>query len=442
MIQKPILFITGSYNDLDNQAPIIWKIAQAGRSARVVFLDHNFNLDIDSDPRVRFLRESPSARVDYFYSIPEFFLRFPNRLLIRSTNPIIVKLMRQLLTLVKRWVWTDTWAEALLKKIDPAVFVVSHLVRDHTLEGKLTRAAIRLRIPVIGVSHGPNVYGNVDRSLPSERPYRFVDMTNPTQHSYTRVIASTPYERTLWQEQGYADMEKIVVYGTPRYCDEWVRIQNLLYPSFIPRKDASQKLKVLFFMPHWGEHVNQPGTLEAIEAISKLDYVHLVIKEHTREGAGNLPKALREKFASSPNVEVIESARAVSFKEWVQSGFKSRKEFNIADSTPLVRWADIATCFSTGIGIEVICQEKPLINPVYLYTYASIYDNYGAGIIVRNLQEFILALENANRDKNIPYSAQRFRKAVIYGEKEPHDILESYNQLLTKMANEGLKSND
>ena len=434
MSEKPFLFITGSYNDLDNQAPIIWKMAKAGHPVRVIFLDRNANVNIDVDPRVRFLREQPLCRVDYFYALPESAVQLSNRPLLRSANPVAVKALRSFMGLMSRWVWTDAWAERVLRKMGPAVFAVNHLVHDHTLEGKLVRAAIRLGVPVLGVSHGPNVYGNPVRNVRSPRPFMHVQMTNPTQRGYTRVIASTPYERALWAEQGFEPMEKIVVYGAPRYCDEWDAITGAFYGSYTAKKNDAGKLKVLFFLPHWGAHVDQAKTLEGIERIAALDFVHLVVKEHTREGAGNLPQRLRDRFAASPNVEVIESAKAVSFKEWARAGFRTRNDFNLADSPALVKWADLAICFGSGIGVEVICRNKPLINPVYMYTFSSVYDVFGAGIVVRNSDELAEQLLVLRKNARVTYSVERFRQAVIYAEKGPHDVLESYRDLLLAIA--------
>jgi hypothetical protein len=188
-MKKSFVFILGSHNDMDNISPIAWKMAKTGHESRIIFLDRNSNIDAALDPRLKFLKKDAGVRIDYFYALPESSLRLPNRPLLKSANPLLVKILRMFLGWMNRFVWTDAWAEQTLKKMNPAVCIAVLLVHADTMEGKFVRAAIRLGIPVLGASHGPSVYTNADQNVASPRPFRTAQMGTEIKKGYTPVIA-------------------------------------------------------------------------------------------------------------------------------------------------------------------------------------------------------------------------------------------------------------
>src|SRR3989344_784396 len=162
-MEKTYLFILRVYNDIDHIAPVIWKMRKMGRHVRVVFMDLNANIDIRQEPLLKFLTNE-GCPVHYYYALPEALLRFPNRPFVQPTNPLKIKLFRLFREWMKRWVWTQAWADRVIKKIGPAVIAVdAHGPSPNDIEGRLVYAAKRLGVFALSLSHGPNVYVIFDR---------------------------------------------------------------------------------------------------------------------------------------------------------------------------------------------------------------------------------------------------------------------------------------
>lgn len=425
---KNYLFILRTFNDIDHLTPVMWKMASDGSDVRAVFVDKNSNIEISDEPRFRHLERTTPCRVRYFYALDEFWLKFPNRLLVSPDNPLCIKFLRVFNSFLAKWIWSDRWADAVLEKMNPSVCVVdSHDPDRISVEGKLIHAAKRKGVPVLCLSHGPNVFTSFDpNDRHTERPVRAVPVGGPEYPIFDRIVAQSPPEVALWKAQGF-DMKKIVVKGCPRYSPEWVRLNLSIQPPFTTDKLSQKKFKVLFFMPHWGPYVNKARTLDAVRRLAEDAGVYLVVKEHTREGAGDLPDSMREDLAKRPNAEVIRSARSISFKEWSGCGFQAPPKQKAADSVALVAWADVVVCFGTSIGIEALCQKKLLINPVYLYDHATMYEAMETGIVVRSEEELTASIARVKMgDHSIPYSTARLDRVIIFGDREPHEVMKDY----------------
>ena len=120
-MKKSYLFILGTFNDVDHQTPVIWKMAKAGYPVRILFVDRNSNMDIEKDAHLRFLKKETGCSIEYYYSLKEHWLRLPNRPFIFLRNPLIAKGLRLLDSWMRRFVWTERWAESILTKINPAL---------------------------------------------------------------------------------------------------------------------------------------------------------------------------------------------------------------------------------------------------------------------------------------------------------------------------------
>lgn len=433
--KRPILFILRTFNDTDHIAPLIWKLQTTGRAVRVILADINANLDLRNEWLLNFLTSS-GVSIEYYYAIRENWIRFPNRLLGSPTNPIAVKLLRHFFRVSLYFVWTRHWADCIIKKINPAALVVdSHGPDESSVEGRLIFACKRAHVPVVCVSHGPNVLINFN---PDEeglrRPQKKEKIALPEYGIFDLIVAQTPYELRHWKEQGF-DMQKLVVLGSSRYCPEWLSINKNIWPSFFTKKNASGRKKILFFLPHWRPYTDQRATLELIEALAARSDFFVVIKEHTREGAGSLPEDLRARYRTKANTELIESAKSVSFERWIASGLKSAKEMFFADSSPLVDWADAVICFNSSVGMEALCKRKPLLNPAYLCDYSTFYEALGAGTTVYSRDEFFEELDKVlgERDPDVN-RVDRFNKEIIFANLGEHDVLGRYVDLISEVS--------
>lgn len=435
---RPILFLLKLFNDIDQHAPVIWKMASKGYPVRVIFLDKNANIDIRENPHLRRLATFSNCRVDYYYALPESHFRLPNAPLLKSTNPFFVKLLRLFLAFMRTFVWTPAWVDRMLKRISPSICAADcEIPMKRTFEERWLKAIKANRIPLLGLAHSPNAYSNFDFNDKSiSKPIRETRVVWKEREVFDYLILNSAYEKQQWLDQKFENPEKLIVLGCPRFCPEWMEINAGLVRDYQPKKTTDSRLKVVFFMPHFGAHVDQVGTIRAIEALAKLDFVHLVIKEQTREGAGHFTLEQRDRFSQNPHVEIIESQRVMGTAEWVRKGFVARDDFRIESSVALIRWCDVAISYSSSIGIEVIAQRKPLLNPVYLYTYASMYEAFGVCVPAYSESEIINIIKNYYENTSIAaYDTRRFEEAIIFGGKGSHDVLSAYEHLFIQLSN-------
>lgn len=431
---KPFLFILKLFNDIDQQAPVIWKMASLGYPVRVVFLDKNLNMDIQENPHLRFLASFPNCQINYYYALKEAWPRFSNKPLLKSSNPILVKLFRLFVKVMRIFVWTDRWIEKVLIKINPSIAMAdTEVPLPGSFEASWFQALRNIGVKVLGLPHSPSVYNNFDRKDPLlKRPVREYRVVWPELYAFDHIILSTNHERDLWLSQKFGRPEKLIVMGSPRFCPEWLEVNDaIISESFEPAHEIKGKLKVVFFMPHFGSHVDTMGTLNAINVLAGLDFIYLVIKEQTRQGSGHLPTEMKLRLNKKNNVEVIESQKVMSTLDWIRRVFLTRRDFKIISSVPLIRWSDSTICYSSSIGIEVISRKKALINPTYLYKYSSSYDALKACLEVHSLEQMVEALRFCASDgSKIPYSDELFSETVVYGNQKKHDVLESFKNLI------------
>ncbi|HTL70356.1 MAG TPA: hypothetical protein VL404_03600, partial [Candidatus Eisenbacteria bacterium] len=381
--------------------------------------------------------------VTYPYALEGFRPEFPNRLLFSPTNPLLVKVVRAWKAFMLKRVWTAAWAERVLKHFNVSVVAVdSHAPREWELEGRIVLAAERLRIGTVSLPHGPNVYLSLnpddrgsDRPIRPVQVYREGDENFESFKIFDAIVAATSLEAHLWRKQNFPGVERIVKLGSARFCPEWMAVNESIAAVFRPAKGTSGKLKVVFFMPHWGESVDRPATLAAIERLTALPNVYLVVKEHTREGAGNLPEDGRKKYALQDNTEVIQSARSVKTGTWIRSGFRAGTAIREVDSASLARWADLTIGFGSSVGLEPLCRGKLFIDPLYLYRHATMYQAMGVGLQVGSEEELVETVRDLSPgDTRVPYATGKLDRLIIYGDREPHDVLATYVDLLESLS--------
>ena len=155
--------------------------------------------------------------------------------------------------------------------------------------------------------------------------------------------------------------------------------------------------------------MDRDATLVLIETMARDPKIFLVVKDHTR-GTGALPEDMRCLFAE------IESART---------------ETDVPSVT-LIRWADAVICFGSSIAIEAHLQNKLLINPSYLHENQTIFEETGASVETKSLEETLDATTaRDNGASQMPkQSIEDLYRIMIYGDREPFDVLDTHCDLI------------
>ena len=373
-----LFFMLNEHGDIDHIVPIIWRCAQEGSRCLIFF---PMNYDWRHDYRLLFLSKCANVEICELWGA--------------HLPTIAGKLYRRLR-------YGRGFARRFLKKHRVRACVTQWSVIGKDLMGRFLAATRVLNIRWFAVPHGCNVHLNYDKNDAARQKFkrvgRWLDQTalNVCDH----FIVDSPYNKQFSIEGGIHP-DKCHAWGSARFSLEWV-VKNLeICPAFAPLKDASNKRRVLFFMPHWRNNVDQSATTRLLERLARLSSVYLVTRDHTR-GNGSLPADWRDRLNGYPNVEASVEI----------------------PSPALVDWADVVISFGTSIGVEAICQNKALINPKYLHGNTTIFDKTGSCLTCGSEDEVIAMLETTPPiDED---SRRELLKEVVYGGREPFDVLGFY----------------
>jgi len=417
------LFILRTFNDIDHISPVIWKFMQKGEKPVVLF---HSSYNYQDDYRIQFLQRE--GEIEIYQKTDQEFERFvpglgstQNKSFIearkaawyarkRSERSIFGRLHRRFY-----FDCSDEMEWLRKRNITAAVFEWnSPRGRGETLE-RFFYAAKGLGIPTFSIPHGCNIYLNSDIHEKYRRNMargRLPDFSSRNEFDYYVVQSRYHLEHCV---RFGMKRTRIQAWGSTRFYPEWQRINMELCGEFKPQKESSGRLKVVFMLPHWNYNVDKDKTLYLLDELSGMDWIQLVIKDHTRGSAGLLPLSYQEKYKYKVNVEV-----------------------NIAAHSPaLIRWSDAVINFGSSIGLEALLQEKTLIYPGYLHSNQTIFDQTEAAIQADDHLQVEAILEQKKREsKNAvipPRNTEQIYRSIIYGGKEPHDVLELYYQQIHRI---------
>jgi len=416
------LFVLRTYNDVDHISPVIWKFIKKGEYPIILF---HTSFDYGNDYRINFLKSVGEIEV---YQKPDYaFEKF-------STNSNEPNIFSGLEKLKKRYylrkrnnktkfgkfhrrLFFNCSSEiAWLKEKDIKAVVFewnSPFIRGEILE-KIFFAAKSIGIPTFSIPHGCNIYINSDIHEVYRRNMakgRLPDFSDRNIFDYYVVQSKVHLEHNV--RFGF-DRNTISAWGSARFYPEWQKINLKLCEKFNAQLDVTNKVKVVFMLPHWNYNSKKIKSLQLLDALSELSWVHIVIKDHTRGKFGLLPQTYQKKYGDLSNVEI-----------------------NVNSHSPaLIDWSDVVINFGSSIGIEALLQGKILIYPAYLHSNVTIFDITKAAIIANRLEE-VMEIMHSTRTNSEPSVQQKevdeIYKSVIYGGNDPFDVLEYYyNQIVTK----------
>ena len=201
---------------------------------------------------------------------------------------------------------------------------------------------------------------------------------------------------------------KTKAWGSCRFHPEWQKINLENCPSLNIKKPVLDRFKIVF-MDHqkdYNVHTNKIWSL--LNNIAKEEKYFLCIKQSTRAGKDYHSRSFRKKHLQSNNVEFVG---------------------NENHSPKLIEWADCIINFGSSIGMEVLLQNKPLINPYYLHSNKTIFEKFEAAHNAANEKEVLNYLYNIYKSiqHEIPIeNKEKIFKEIIYGGEEKHDVFQSY----------------
>ena len=161
--------------------------------------------------------------------------------------------------------------------------------------------------------------------------------------------------------------------------------------------------------PHWSYNVNKEETFKMIEKISHLEDINLYVKPHTRAGSGILSNSEINNF--NKNIKYVEDET----------------------SYEIISKSDVIISFGTSIVFEAILQNKYVLNPKFLHTNKTIFDNEISIYQPQNINEVIEDIKEikTNKPKINEVEYQNIIKRFVYNNSKK-DPMENYVELIEK----------
>tara|TARA_Y100000590_G_scaffold211779_1_gene239972 strand:- start:7409 stop:8671 length:1263 start_codon:yes stop_codon:yes gene_type:complete len=405
------VFIIRAYNDLDHMVPIIWKFIIKGEDPIVIF---HTDLDYLNDYRIKFLKSC--GKFEIHQKIDLEYIRFQ-----KNRNNVFYKLFRRiynykrspnnLIGKIYRKYFLNCSDEINYLKannVNQCVFEWgTPYIRGEVVE-KFFKASKAIGITTICIPHGCNIYSHPDVNIGYRNlavKGKIIDARDRNEYDY--YVFQNPIRRDGWVKWGY-DPIKTQAWGSVRFYPEWQKINLQNCPPITIKNNPGKRLKVVFMDHQKDYNVYVDKIWHLLDRIAKNPDIFLVIKQSTRSGKDYHSKSFRNKYAKSKNVEFVG---------------------NENHSPKLIEWSDCIINFGSSIGIEVLLQDKILINPHYLHSNKTLFEKFDAALNASNEDEVISILLNILSGETPSISVEsknKIFKEIIYAGLNENDVIEKY----------------
>ncbi len=389
--------------------PIVYKMSKEGKNNLIV-LSISPVYKIKDDFRLNFLREKCNIKVDYLYHFfcPTIMHKFLCALICK---PLIRAILYKLHlfnwiyeNLVKQVFFNEKWAIEMLKDCEASAMIFDSAMHNDLYNYKALRSASKkLNIPIIFVPHG----------------MRFSPLTPAHEKKiYTTTKEAAPdflivphREQLKEAARIFNNLEKVSVIGITRYCAEWMEVVGKILPAQKLPRITKGKLKVVYLSRHSGVHGNATGVVEeTLNNISNLDFVHLIVKPHTRSNGFEF-KDLIGKVSIATDIH----------------------------TTNLFKWADVVIGTLSSVMIEALISNKVLILPKYFGAddrrFGSVYFEDTACWKVNDYDELESALKTLRNEPDYrPYSQENVEEVIteyVYNGEKNNDVLGRYAKFIS-----------
>lgn len=403
------LFFIRAYNDLDHFTPIIAEFIKKGENPIVVSY---CGLKLSDDYRVHYLRsigsidirEIPDRRFISMSKATTFFGKLQRRIYnyVRQRNNWIARLRRHFFFNFSdelKFLHQNNVAACVFEWGTP--FIRGDLVLQFFL------AAKSIGLKTVAIPHGANVFVNSDVTVGYRQQFargEFPD--NSDRNLFDYYVLQNPIRRDGWIRWGY-DPIKTQAWGSPRFYSEWAKKNASLCPAYSPAFDHGGRLKVAFMQFQKNYNINKEEIEKTLKVLSRNPELCIVVKDSTRAG--------KEYF----NRSKITGQLGDSLMEWCG---------NEVHSPSLIDWADCVVVFGSSIGLEVLIQNKFLINPLFFHSNSTLYEYFGASHDVFTIDGFNSVFEqiikgDLSNDKN---AINNLLSEIVYAGANKFDVPKYY----------------
>jgi hypothetical protein len=414
---KRTAFFLRAYNDVDQICPLIAEFILNKKNPLIIITS---DMDLENDYRFNYLKTLGDFEIvknidkEYvkFSQKKNFFLKLLSRLYLLKRN------RKSFFGKIYRYFFFDCKAQVeflKLKNVGFCVFEACSPYERGIIIEKYFLAAKGIGITTIALPHGCNLFLNPDVTIGYRKLiYKGVVQDQSDRNLFDYYIIQNPIRRDGWIKWGY-DNVKTQAWGSLRYFPEWASKNREICPKFNFEGNSNDKTKIVFMQFQKDYNLNNDLVSDTLKKISFLKDALLIVKDTTREGKEYDDKNKKDKNFGE------------SLVGW---------HGNEVHSPALIEWADVVIVVGgSSIGMEVILQNKILIDPRYLDANTTLYEYFDAAHCLNSYKELENFLKLIIEKKPLPKltGVDKIIKEIIYAGKENFNVPRKHYQQLNEM---------
>lgn len=390
-IMKSWLVIVRSEPDTDHIVPAVFRAAQNGQSIDLIDVSGRQSRFISR--RLAMFKEFENVRQQR-KSVFKTRRSFGGKLSrIRHCRPVLRHWLqsKNVSLVVHEW-WAGIAEEqSRLRQIRDFFFA------DFPIQ--LQRVAKALGIPVVALPHGHSLKVNsiasktaldIARENAGLLPFR-------NRESFAAYVVASEDDRDFLCKSSDMNVRNVQVWGSPRFCAEWVeklygeRLSDLRRAQMAP----SNVLIVMCFLPKWNNSIERSPFLELLHGLAKEPLVELWLREHPRKDETSLTAAEWSEFDALHNV---------------------RRRNLDEDTIDLIAACDVLLEIESSIAIDAAILGKRVVMPRYLQDSSVVlkYDLVGGVTRTHDLVSTIQAIKDVRQSESLNEEFKRYVAAQIH----------------------------
>ncbi|PXW90771.1 hypothetical protein C8R34_10283 [Nitrosomonas sp. Nm84] len=347
------LFFLRHYNDIDHVTPVIYKWIKSGHQCDVVLIG---STAFRRDFRVKYLSQLEGVRVAHMrelFSLLEYikwrlqmFLLTRNVRRIKVIGPLVTRLAERYDEKRREPLWRHT-AEYLLNRsfgsAGKGVIAFDWIERNSVICVEWVEVVVAMAksrgLSAVSLPHGDSPHASqlIRRGERRVEP----DVTFSAATIFDKVVV--PNELCAVRFRPFMTANQLAVLGSPRYCEEWLKIlSGLMPPSPLVRLDS--RLKIVMFLRKANFTTFWEEVGEVVHMIAEFPGVELIIKPHTRSG-------WKQSLTKDNTIKQLPNVRIAG---------------DDAHSVHLMNWSDVIIDLATSVVFEAVRAKKPVLAADYL----------------------------------------------------------------------------
>jgi len=419
------LFVFRTGPDIDHMSPLAWKLLEEGEDVEIVLSP---GYDVAGDHRIDLLRSYPRLTLHHAPS----GTGLPGRIsaAVRSTLPAaLLRLWRGDAKVVAvEWGYGLPTGYDRLKSPAGAVALVRSLGRSLVKAWTETAAQMRasyvvaarmLRIPTVCLPHGLSVKLDMASETEIQDLLRAGPLEWQDRNRFTAFVFNTEHHRQWSLENANGDPAVMQTWGSVRWSPEWFEKSRELAPPFSWPEDTD-RLKVIYMAPRWPNMVHADLAIDLARRLSRMDEISLALLGHPR--------------AKSGSTGPMHAAGGI---DWAHT-----HDISGTNSVSAIGSADVVIDAGSSIGIEVVMQDKVLINPAYIHELKTLFDSIEDAAVVAHSADDIVGYlrDHAGGRPHRPstQAVDQLMREAVYGSREaPFDVLGEYSSRVRSLTTQG-----